>query len=167
MSFHRRAFLGTLAMAGAAPIAASASQSLKLADIKKEADNACIYHCDFGEPERYAQMLNNISNHYSAYGADPFALQLCVVAHSGGIKFFLDDLKGTHWEKETLDPTLKEKLDALSKNGLKVYLCSFTFERNKLDHSRARQEPYIAFVPSGVATIGALQNKGFAYLKVW
>lgn len=166
--FDRRAFLGTLAAAGAAmPLAASASESLKLADIKKEADVACIYHVDFGDPKRYAQVLNNISNHYSVYGSDPFALQLAIVAHSGGIKFFLDNLAGTHWEKETLDPELVTKLDALSKNGLKVYLCSITFERNKLSHDRARQEPYIAFVPSGVATVAALQTKGFAYLKVW
>ena len=171
--FDRRAFLGTLALAGAAaaPLAAStpvaASANLQLADIKKEADTACLYHVDYGNPERFAQTLNNISNHYAAYGADPFAIQLAIVAHSGGIKFFLDNLSGTHWEKETLDPSFNTKLDALSKNGLKVYLCSLTFERNKLSHDRARQEDYIAFVPSGVATVGALQAKGFGYLKVW
>ena len=167
--FDRRAFLGTLALAGAAaaPLAASASENLKMGDIKKEADTACLYHVDYGNQERFAQTLNNISNHYGAYGADPFAIQLAIVPHSGGIKFFLDNLSGTHWEKETLDPSFNTKLDALSKNGLKVYLCSLTFERNKLSHDRARQEDYIAFVPSGVATVGALQAKGFGYLKVW
>ncbi|MDQ0505563.1 DsrE family protein [Xanthobacter agilis] len=165
--FDRRAFLGTMALAGALPVAAEAAQNLlQTKDIAKEADTACLYHCDYGDPNRFAQTLNNISNHYAAYGADPFAIQIALVAHAGGVKFFLDSLDGTLWEKETLDPQLAEKTDALSKNGLKVYLCSFTFERNKIPHEKARTAPYIAFVPSGVATVGALQNKGFAYLKV-
>ncbi|MBB6307106.1 DsrE family protein [Xanthobacter tagetidis] len=165
-NFGRRAFLGTLALAGAAPVAASAAQSLKLADIRKEADNACLYHCDFGDPPRFVQMLTNISNHYSAYGADPFALQLAVVAHGQGVKFFLEDLDGTTWKDEVMVPSIFEKVDAVAKNGLKIYLCSITFERLKLDKEKVRKAPYIAFVPSGVATVGALQNKGFAYIKI-
>lgn len=164
--FDRRALLGAMALAGAAPAAALAAQHIETKDIAKEADAACLYHCDYGDPARFAQTLNNISNHFAAYGADPFAIQLALVAHAGGIKFFLDDLKGTMWEKETLDPTLAEKIDSLGKNGLKIYLCSLTFQRNKVPEEKARKEPYIAFVPSGVATVGALQNKGFAYLKV-
>ncbi len=164
--FDRRAFLGTMALAGTLPVAAHAAQNSQLADISKEADSACLYHCDYGDPERFTQTLNNISNHYAAYGADPFAIQLVLVAHAGGVKFFLDNLAGTMWAKETIDPQLTEKADSLAKNGLKVYLCSLTFERNNLDKERARKAPYISFVPSGVATVGALQNKGFAYLKV-
>ncbi|QRG06976.1 DsrE family protein [Xanthobacter dioxanivorans] len=164
--FDRRAFLGTMALAGAVPAAAHAAQSVETKDIAKEADHACLYHCDYGDPNRFAQTLNNISNHYAAYGADPFAIQLVLVAHAGGVKFFLDSLSGTLWEKETLDPQLVEKIDSLGKNGLKIYLCSLTFERNKLDREKARKAPYISFVPSGVATVGELQNKGFAYLKV-
>lgn len=164
--FDRRAFLGTMALAGAAPIAAHAAQSVQVKDIAKEADTACLYHCDYGDQARFAQTLNNIANHYAAYGADPFAIQIALVAHAGGVKFFLDSLSGTMWEKETLDPSLTEKTDALSKNGLKIYLCAFTFERNRIPKEKAREEPYIAFVPSGVATVGALQAKGFAYLKV-
>ncbi|MCL8383788.1 MULTISPECIES: DsrE family protein [Xanthobacter] len=169
--FDRRAFLGTMALAGAAPIAASTSahaavQSLQLADIKKEADTACVYHVDYGDHARFAQTLNNINNHYASYGADPFALQIVMVAHAGGIKFFLDNLNGTMWEKETLDPTLNEKIAALAKNGLKVYLCAYTFERNHVPKEKARDEAFIAFVPSGIATAGALQGKGFGYLKV-
>lgn len=163
----RRAFLGTMALAGALPVAAEAAQSmLQMKDINKEADVACLYHCDYGDHARFAQTLNNISNHYAAYGADPFAIQIALVAHAGGVKFFLDNLEDTQWAKENLDPQLAEKVQSLSKNGLKIYLCAFTFERNGIDRAKARNEPYIAFVPSGVATVGALQNKGFAYLKV-
>ncbi|MFG1348917.1 DsrE family protein [Xanthobacter autotrophicus] len=165
-NFDRRAFLGTMALAGTVPVAARAAQSLEPKDIAKEADNACLYHCDFGDPPRFVQMLTNISNHYAAYGADPFALQLAIVAHGPGVKFFLETLDGTTWRDEVMVPAIFEKVEAVAKNGLRIYLCSITFERLKLDKARARQAPYIAFVPSGVATVGALQNKGFAYIKI-
>ena len=79
-------------LAGLAAPALAAPRDLKLADLRKEADVACVYHCDFGEPPRFVQMLTNIANHYSAYGADPFALQLAIVAHGQGVKFFLETL---------------------------------------------------------------------------
>ncbi|MFG1375681.1 DsrE family protein [Xanthobacter autotrophicus] len=165
-NFDRRAFLGTMALAGTVPVAARAAQNLEPKDIAKEADNACLYHCDFGDPPRFVQMLTNIANHYAAYGADPFALQLAIVAHGPGVKFFLETLDGTTWRDEVMVPAIFEKVEAVAKNGLRIYLCSITFERLKLDKARARQAPYIAFVPSGVATVGALQNKGFAYIKI-
>jgi uncharacterized protein len=48
---------------------------------------------------------------------------------------------------------------------LKVYLCEITFTRLKIDPGKARQADFIRFVPSGVAAVGALQAKGFGYLK--
>ncbi len=74
--------------------------ALDLAQIKKETDIACLYHCDFGDPQRFSQMLQNMLNHYSAYEFDTFRLKLVVVAHAAGIKFFLEDRTGTPWEKD-------------------------------------------------------------------
>jgi intracellular sulfur oxidation DsrE/DsrF family protein len=106
-----------------------APQALSMADLKKEGDVACLYHCDYGDNARFAQTLNNISNHYSAYGADPFGLQLVIIAHSAAVKYFLSTLEGTPWKDETIDPALFERVIALAKNGLKVYLCEITFQR--------------------------------------
>lgn len=150
-------------------IAASAQAApaqLKMADIKKEADVACLYHCDYGDQPRFAQTLNNISNHYSVYGSDPFGLQLALVVHSVGIKFFLSTLEGTPWKDEVIPAETFERLTALSKNGLKVYLCEITFKRLNIDKAKVKDAPFISFVPSGVAAVAALQSKGFAYLKV-
>jgi uncharacterized protein len=47
-----------------------------------------------------------------------------------------------------------------------VYLCNITFERQKIDRELAQKADFIKFVPSGVATLAALQTKGFAYIKV-
>lgn len=164
----RRTALG-LAAAGVATIASPASaatRELKLTDLRKEADVACLYHCDFGEPQRFVQMLTNIANHYSAYGADPFALQLAIVAHGPGVKFFLSDLEGTSWRDEVMVPKIFERIEDVARNGLKVHLCEITFARLKLDKAKARDADFITFVPSGVATVGALQSKGFGYMKI-
>ncbi|WP_284178107.1 DsrE family protein [Rhabdaerophilum sp. SD176] len=164
----RRAVIGGAVLAGAAGIARaqSAPKQLGLADIRKEADMACLYHCDFGEPQRFSQMINNIGNHYSVYGANPFDAQICIVAHSAGVKFFFDTVEGTPWAEELTVPKIFERVEAQIKNGLKIYLCAITFERLKLDRAKVRKNDAIAFVPSGVATVAALQGKGFAYLKV-
>lgn len=164
----RRGLLAAAAsgLAVAATSAAAAPKELSLADIKKEADVACVYHCDFGDAARFDQMLTNIANHYSAYGADPFALQLAIVAHGAGVKFFLTDLEGTSWVGDSAALKAFDRVEALAKNGLKIHLCEITFQRNKIDKTKARDVPFASFVPSGVAAVAALQAKGFAYLKV-
>ncbi|MCX7307756.1 MAG: DsrE family protein [Afipia sp.] len=139
--------------------AQAAPASLKMADIKKEGDVACLYHCDYGDQPRFAQTLNN-------NGSDPFGLQLALVVHSVGIKFFLSTLEGTPWKDEVIPAETFERLTALSKNGLKVYLCEITFKRLNIDTAKVKEAPFISFVPSGVATVAALQSKGFSYLKV-
>lgn len=164
----RRGLLAAAAsgLAVAATSAAAAPKELSLADIKKEADVACVYHCDFGDVARFDQMLTNIANHYSAYGADPFALQLAIVAHGAGVKFFLKDLEGTNWADDSVALKSFERVEALAKNGLKVHLCEITFQRNRIDKAKAREASFVSFVPSGVAAVAALQAKGFAYLKI-
>jgi intracellular sulfur oxidation DsrE/DsrF family protein len=163
---RRNIIIGAAGGLVAATAAHAAPQALSMADLKKEADVACLYHCDYGDNARFAQTLNNISNHYSAYGSDPFGLQLVIVAHSASVKYFLSTLEGTPWKDETIDPALFDRAVALAKNGLKVYLCEITFQRLKLDKAKVKDAPFISFVPSGVATVAALQSKGFAYLKV-
>ncbi|MCA0405736.1 MAG: DsrE family protein [Proteobacteria bacterium] len=164
----RRALLGTLALLGSAHAASAqtAPAVRPLSDLKKEADVACVYHVDYGDPPRFVQTLTNISNHYSAYGANPFDLQIAIVAHGPGVKFFLENLENTPWKEEVMVPQIFERVEAVSKQGLKVYLCNITFERQKIDRAKARKADFISFVPSGVASVAALQAKGFAYMKI-
>lgn len=165
----RRALLGGLALAGgamAAGAATAAPQMLQFADMKKEADVACVYHCDFGDNARFGQLLGNVSNHYSVYGGNSFDVQLVIVAHSAGVKFFLESLEGSPWKDDAEALKHFERIESIAKNGLKVMLCNITFERLKLDREKVRKADFIVMVPSGVATVAALQSKGFAYLKV-
>ena len=168
MTTTRRGMIGALAASSAslATTALAAPALLDLNGVKKETDVACVYHCDFGDPRRFAQMLNNMNNHYSAYEFDAFKLKLVVVAHAAGLKFFLEDLSGTPWEKETIDPELYKRFTALTKYGAEAYLCQITYKRQNIDMAKTRKDPFLKFVPSGVATVAELQSKGFAYLKV-
>lgn len=170
MTDHSTTRRGVIISAAAGALASASAQAAPLAlsmkDLKKEADIACLYHCDYGDPARFAQTLNNISNHYSAHGADPFGLQLVIVAHSVAIKFFLSTLEGTPWKDDVIPPKTFERVADLAKNGLKVHLCEITFQRLNIDKGKVQDAPFLSFVPSGVATVAALQSKGFAYMKI-
>jgi len=170
MDLDRRHVLTALAAGGVVAAggmpAEAAPKSLAFADLKKETDIACLYHCDFGNDKRYSAMLRNINNHLSAYDFDTFKIKIVIVAHSAGIKYHLKTLEGTPWAKNPIDPELAKRMDGLAKYGVEVYLCQITFKSNKIDINQAKDAPYVKLVPSGVGTVGALQTKGYAYLKV-
>jgi hypothetical protein len=89
-----------------------------------------------------------------------------VVAHGAGLKYFLEDLSGTPWEKETINPDLYKRFVGLTKYGVEAYLCQITYKRLNIDPAKTRKDGFLKFVPSGVATVAELQSRGFAYLKV-
>ena len=165
----RRGVIGAIAASGATLAAQrldAAPQLLDVTAVKKDTDIACLYHCDFGDSNRFSQMLTNLNNHLSVYEFDPFRIKLVIVAHGAGIKFFLQDLAATPWSKDSIDPDLFKRAVGLAKFGVEVYLCQITFKRNNIDFAKARTGSFIKFVPSGVATVAELQSKGYAYLKV-
>src|SRR2546425_293926 len=148
----RRGLIGALAASGATLAATHLNAAPTLLDlnaVKKETDVACLYHCDFGDPQRFSQMLQNMLNHYSAYEFDPFKLKLVVVAHAAGLKFFLEDLSATPWEKETINPEIYQRFVGLTKYGVEGYLCQITYKRLSIDPAKTRKDSFLKFVPSG------------------
>jgi intracellular sulfur oxidation DsrE/DsrF family protein len=121
MITSRRGIVGALAASGAVLASSQGVRAnpaaLDLASYKKDTDVACLYHCDFGDPQRFSQMLQNMLNHFSAYDFDTFKLKLVMVAHGAGLKFFLEDRTGTPWEKDTIDPELYKRFVGLTKYG--------------------------------------------------
>jgi intracellular sulfur oxidation DsrE/DsrF family protein len=165
----RRGFLGALAVSGATLTAtklAAAPDKLDVAALKKDTDIACAYHCDFGDPQRFSQLITNMNNHLSVYEFDTLRVKLVLVAHGAGLKFFLDDLSGTPWANDKIDPDLYKRFVGLTKFGVEAYLCEITYKRNNIDLAKTKNDKFLKFVPSGVATVAELQSKGFAYLKV-
>lgn len=170
MTASRRDFIGVLATSGVVLATQASAQGgpaqLDLGTLKKDTELACLYHCDFGDPQRFSQMMQNMLNHYSAYDFDTMKLKLVVVAHGAGLKFFLDDLTGTPWAKETIDPEIYKRFTGLTKYGAEAYLCRITYKRLNIDPEKTRKDTFLKYVPSGVAAVAELQTKGFAYLKV-
>ncbi len=167
----RRHLLAAVAAGGVVAAGTASAQAvprlLPFADMKKDTDLACLYHCDFGNDKRYSAMLRNINNHLSVYNFDPLKIKIVIVAHSAGIRFHLKTLAGTPWAFDPpIDPELGKRMDSLGKYGVEAYLCNITFKTDKIDITQAKDAPYIRIVPSGVATVGWLQSKGYAYLKV-
>jgi uncharacterized protein len=169
MPTSRRELVGAIAAAGAGLVAAGNARAekatLDLGTVSKDTDFACLYHCDFGDPQRFSQMLQNMLNHYSSYDYDSMKLKLVIVAHGPGLKFFLADLAGTPWERETIDPDLYKRFTGLAKYGAEAYLCRITYQRLKIDPEKTRADSFLKFVPSGVRSAAELQSKGFAYIK--
>ena len=170
MRKSRREIIGAMAASGAVLASTAGVRAnpalIDLAQIRKETDIACVYHCDFGDPRRFSQMLQNMLNHYAAYEFDSFRLKLVVVAHAAGIKFFLADRTGTPWEQDNIDPEIYQRFVGLTKYGAEGYLCRITYTRLKIDPAKTRKDAFLKFLPSGVATVAELQAKGFGYLKV-
>ena len=165
----RRGFLGALAVSGATLAAsrvAAAPDKLDLSSLKKDTDIACLYHCDFGDPKRFGQLLTNMNNHLSVYEFDNMRVKLVIVTHGAGVQFFLDDLTGTPWADNKIDPELYKRFTGLTKFGVEAYLCEITYKRQNIDMAKTKTDSFLKFVPSGVATVAELQTKGFAYLKV-
>jgi intracellular sulfur oxidation DsrE/DsrF family protein len=169
MPTSRRELVGAIAAAGAGLVAAGNARAekatLDLGTDSKDTDFACLYHCDFGDPQRFSQMLQNMLNHYSSYDYDSMKLKLVIVAHGPGLKFFLADLAGTPWERETIDPDLYKRFTGLAKYGAEAYLCQITYKRLKIDPEKTRTDSFLKYVPSGVRSVAELQSKGFAYIK--
>src|SRR6187551_2064640 len=124
----RRKFLG--ARAGAAP------EKLNLSQLKKDTDIACLYHCDFGDPNRFGQLLTNMNNHLSVYEFDNMRVKLVIVTHGAGVQFFLDDLTDTPWANNKIDPDLYKRFTALTKFGVESYLCEITFKASEHRHGQ-------------------------------
>jgi len=173
IDLNRRTMLGVLA-AGAATgtvvgsAVAASLPSLPLTALAKDRRQAAVYHGDFGDPARYAQMLQNMHYHLEAYDFDPMGteLKLVMVVHAAGIKFHLKSLDGTPWAKDTLAPELDQRLEALARAGVEVYVCETSLRIRNLTADHVKPASYIKLVPSGVATVAALQGLGYAYMKI-
>ena len=140
-------------------------ERVKLSELEFDAEKGAVYHCDFGEEDRFHMMLTNIRNHLSAYDYDPFQIKIVVVANGEGLKFFMKTLKGTKWEKESIDTKRAyERASSLTNYEVEFYVCQITIRGLKLKEENLFE--FVKVVPSGVATVSELQYKGFAYIKV-
>lgn len=99
--------------------------------------------------------LRNVQNHINALGAGN--VEIVVVTHGKGIDFLLED-----W-KDGAGKSQDDMVQDLANQGVVFNVCRNTLTGRKIDEGQVNMNAVI--VPSGVATVGELQLRGYVYLK--
>ena len=166
----RRGFLGALAISGATLAASRAACGARQArPVKGEKGNRrrLPLSMDFGDPQRFGQLITNMNNHLSVYEYDTMRVKLVIVAHGAGLKFFLDDLSGTPWANDKIDPDLYKRFTGLTKFGVEAYLCEITYKRQNIDMAKTQD----GFVPEiravGRRHRGRTSDQGLRLSQGW
>ncbi len=99
--------------------------------------------------------LRNVKNHLNALG-DKNA-EIIVVTHSSGAFSMVDgtkDKKGNSFE---------DTIQKLANRGVKFTICANTIRGKKIDKNKINLNAKV--IPSGVAEVAHLQQKGYLYVK--
>lgn len=99
--------------------------------------------------------LRNVQNHINALGAGN--AEIVVVTHGKGIDFLLED-----W-KDSAGKSQGDMVQDLANQGVVFNVCRNTLTGRKIDENKVNMNAVI--VPSGVATVGELQVRGYVYVK--
>ncbi|MBT8126744.1 MAG: DsrE family protein [Gammaproteobacteria bacterium] len=126
-----------------------------------------VYHVNYDDPKKQAGALRNIQNHINAVGKDN--LDIKVVLHGNGLAMLLepDSLeKLTKFKHANADETMTAKIDGLKNQGVSFQVCDNTVRGRKVDvQTDLYNVSQDDIVPSGVAEVAALQQKGYVYIK--
>lgn len=114
-----------------------------------------VYHINYDDEKQLKAALGNIQNHINAVGKEN--LDLRVVMHGNGLALL---------QKANSDPDMQSKVINLKKQGIHFNVCANTLKGRKINYKNdlydvSEQD----IVPSGVAEIAALQQKGYTYVK--
>jgi len=129
-----------------------------------------VYHADFSDPRRFSAMLTSINNMVVTYNNElrDYDVRIVFVAH--GIRFVTDDsLADTPFAEDDALRARRENLRGrlqglVMSQGVKLELCNIT--RSEIGLSEDALYDGVELVDSGVVRIAALQNDGFAYIKI-
>jgi len=114
-----------------------------------------VYHINSDDPKTLKAAVGNIQNHINAVGKDN--LDLKVVMHGNGLELL-------KMAKE--DEDMKGKVDKLKFQGIGFQVCANTLKGKKLNYKTDLHDVSEKdIVPSGVAEIAHLQQKGYTYVK--
>jgi intracellular sulfur oxidation DsrE/DsrF family protein len=145
----------------AASLALSATANA--VDISKPAKNGyhqqkVVYHIDNIQMAKAA--LRNVKNHLNALGDEN--ADIIVVTHSSGAFALVDGAMGKK-DKDGKPIDLRDTIAALANRGVKFEICANTIRGKKIPKSKINENATV--VPSGVAEIANLEQKGYVYVK--
>lgn len=152
--------LGKVVLIASILALASTAQAV---DISKPANNGyhqqkVVYHLN--NIAHAKGTFRNIKNHLNAIG-DANA-DIIVVTHSSGAFALVDGAMGKK-DKDGKVYNLKDMIASLANRGVKFEICANTIRGKKIPKQKINE--YAVVVPSGVAEVANLEQKGYVYIK--
>lgn len=105
--------------------------------------------------------LRNVKNHLNAVGDKN--IELIVVTHSSGAFAMVDGSMGKKNKKTGKVYNFSDTIATLANRGVKFSICANTIRGKKINKNLINENAEI--VPSGVAEVAHLQQKGYIYVK--
>jgi len=105
--------------------------------------------------------LRNVKNHLNALGDEN--IELIVVTHSSGAFSLVDGSMGKKSSKSGKVYNFNDTIAGLANRGVKFQICANTIRGKKIDKNKISE--FAEVIPSGVAQVADLQQKGYLYVK--
>ena len=114
-----------------------------------------VYHVNYDNAKRQSGAMRNIQNHINAVGAEN--LDLRIIMHGKGVSLLM---------KANSDANFESKVINLKGQKVAFKVCKNTLRGKKIDYkSDLFDVDESDIVPSGVAELAHLQDKGFSYIR--
>ncbi len=144
---------GILAIAALFAVSAQAGTAKNGYDKQK-----VVYHLD--DINSADGALRNVKNHLNAVGDEN--VEIIVVTHSSGAFALVDGSMGKK-DKDGKPYDFKDTIAGLANRGVKFQICANTIKGKKIDQNKI--DAHAEVVPSGVAQIIHLEQKGYLYIR--
>ena len=105
--------------------------------------------------------LRNIKNHLNALGDKN--IEVIVVTHSSGAFAMVDGAMGKKDKKSGKVYNFNDTIASLANRGVKFTICANTIRGKKINKNLINENAVV--IPSGVAEVAFLQQKGYLYVK--
>ena len=105
--------------------------------------------------------FRNAKNHLNAVGDKN--IEMIVVTHSSGAFALVDGAMGKKNKKTGKVYNFADTIASLSNRGVKFTICANTIRGKKINKNLINENAEI--IPSGVAEVAFLQQKGYVYVK--
>jgi len=104
--------------------------------------------------------LRNVKNHLNAVGDEN--IELIVVTHSSGAFAMVDGAMGKK-DKDGKAYDFRDQIAGLANRGVKFQICANTIKGKKIPKDKINENAEV--IPSGVAQVAHLQQRGYLYVK--
>lgn len=111
-----------------------------------------IYQLNDGDQEKQIKTMKYALNHIETIGRAH--IEMHIVLFDGGISVLQSD-----------QVKVNTMVDELRANGVKFAVCNNTLKNKNIDYKTLRHVRETDVVPSGVAEIAFLQQRGYGYIK--